>query len=27
MLELLDETGADLSDEALGGAWRDGGRG
>ena len=27
MLELLDETGADLSDEALRGAWRDGGRG
>lgn len=25
MLELLDETGADLSDEALRGAWRDGG--
>jgi Arc/MetJ family transcription regulator len=27
MLELLDETGADLSDEELRGAWRDGGRG
>jgi hypothetical protein len=27
MLELLDETDADLSDEALRGAWRDGGRG
>jgi hypothetical protein len=27
MLELLDETGADLSDEALRGAWRDGGHG
>ena len=27
MLELLDETGPDLSDEALRGAWRDGGRG
>jgi Arc/MetJ family transcription regulator len=27
MLEVLDETGVDLSDEALGGAWRDGGRG
>jgi Arc/MetJ family transcription regulator len=27
MLELLDETGADLSDEGLRGAWRDGGRG
>ena len=27
MLELLDETGTDLSDEALSGAWRDGGRG
>jgi hypothetical protein len=27
MLELLDETGADLPDEALRGAWRDGGRG
>jgi Arc/MetJ family transcription regulator len=27
MLELLDETSADLSDEALQGAWRDGGRG
>jgi hypothetical protein len=27
MLELLDETGTDLSDEALHGAWRDGGRG
>jgi hypothetical protein len=27
MLELLDETGADLSDEALRSAWRDGGRG
>jgi Arc/MetJ family transcription regulator len=27
MLEILDETGTDLSDEALGGAWRDGGRG
>ena len=26
MLELLDETGTDLSDEALCGAWRDGGR-
>jgi Arc/MetJ family transcription regulator len=26
MLELLDETGADLSDEALRGAWRGGGR-
>jgi len=26
MLELLDETDADLSDEALRGAWRDGGR-
>src|SRR5260370_794576 len=26
MLELLDETRADLSDEALRGAWRDGGR-
>jgi Arc/MetJ family transcription regulator len=26
MLELLDETGTDLSDEALRGAWRDGGR-
>jgi Arc/MetJ family transcription regulator len=27
MIEVLDETGVDLSDEALGGAWRDGGRG
>jgi hypothetical protein len=27
MLELLDETAADLSDEGLRGAWRDGGRG
>jgi len=27
MLELLDETGTDLSDEAMRGAWRDGGRG
>jgi Arc/MetJ family transcription regulator len=27
MLELLDETGADLSGEALHGAWREGGRG
>jgi Arc/MetJ family transcription regulator len=27
MVELLDETGADLSDETLRGAWRDGGRG
>jgi hypothetical protein len=27
MLELLDETGTDLSGEALRGAWRDGGRG
>src|SRR2546429_8983030 len=27
MLELLDETGTDLSDEALRGAWRDGGGG
>ena len=27
MLELLDETGMDLSDEALRGSWRDGGRG
>jgi Arc/MetJ family transcription regulator len=27
MLELLDETDTDLSDEALHGAWRDGGRG
>ena len=27
MLELLDETGTDLSDAALRGAWRDGGRG
>jgi Arc/MetJ family transcription regulator len=27
MLELLDETDTDLSDEALRGAWRDGGRG
>lgn len=27
MLELLDETSTDLSDEALRGAWRDGGRG
>ena len=27
MLELLDETSSDLSDEALRGAWRDGGRG
>jgi Arc/MetJ family transcription regulator len=27
MLELLDETGADLSDESQRGAWRDGGRG
>jgi hypothetical protein len=26
MLELLDETGTDLSDEALRGSWRDGGR-
>ncbi len=26
MLELLDETGADLSDETLRGAWRDCGR-
>lgn len=26
MLELLDQTGADLSDEAMRGAWRDGGR-
>jgi hypothetical protein len=26
MLELLDETGTDLSDKALHGAWRDGGR-
>jgi Arc/MetJ family transcription regulator len=27
MLEVLDETGTDLPDEALAGAWRDGGRG
>jgi len=27
MLELLDETGTDLSDEALRGAWRDDRRG
>jgi hypothetical protein len=27
MLELLDETGTDLSDEALRKAWRDGSRG
>ena len=27
MLELLDETGADLSDEALRGSWKDGGHG
>jgi Arc/MetJ family transcription regulator len=27
MLELLDQTGTDLSDQALRGAWRDGGRG
>ena len=27
MLELLDETDTDLSDDALRGAWRDGGRG
>jgi Arc/MetJ family transcription regulator len=27
MLEILDETGTDLSDDALAGAWRDGGRG
>ena len=27
MLEILDQTGADLSDEELRGAWRDGGRG
>ena len=27
MLELLDETGTDLSDEAMRGAWRDAGRG
>ena len=27
MLELLDETDTDLSDEALRGAWRDGCRG
>jgi hypothetical protein len=27
MLELLDETDTDLSDEALRGAWRNGGRG
>jgi Arc/MetJ family transcription regulator len=27
MLELLEETGADLSDAALRGAWRDGERG
>jgi Arc/MetJ family transcription regulator len=26
MLELLDETGTELSDEALRGAWRDDGR-
>jgi Arc/MetJ family transcription regulator len=26
MLELLDETGTDLSDDALRGAWRDGSR-
>jgi Arc/MetJ family transcription regulator len=26
MLELLDETGTDLSDEGLRGAWRDGSR-
>jgi Arc/MetJ family transcription regulator len=27
MLELLDETGTDLSDNGLRGSWRDGGRG
>lgn len=27
MLELLDQTGTDLADENLRGAWRDGGRG
>jgi Arc/MetJ family transcription regulator len=27
MLELLDETGTDLSDETLRGAWRNGGPG
>jgi Arc/MetJ family transcription regulator len=27
MLEILDETDADLSDDALRGAWRGGGRG
>lgn len=27
MLELLDQAGTDLSDQALRGAWRDGGRG
>ena len=26
MLDLLDETGTDLSDEAMRGAWREGGR-
>jgi Arc/MetJ family transcription regulator len=26
MLEILEETGTDLSDETLRGAWRDGGR-
>jgi Arc/MetJ family transcription regulator len=27
MLDLLDDTGTDLSDEAMRGAWRDGSRG
>jgi hypothetical protein len=27
MLELLEETGTDLSDDALRGAWQDGARG
>jgi Arc/MetJ family transcription regulator len=27
MLEILDQTDTDVSDEALRGAWRDGGRG
>jgi Arc/MetJ family transcription regulator len=27
MIEILEETGTDLSDETLRGAWRDGGRG
>jgi len=27
MLEILDETDTDLSDDAMRGAWRDGGRG